>query len=290
MKFNPVYKLSVEVADGNVSLELPFSCEFEIRRQYMASAQTATFRIYNLGEPTRNRLYKDQYDVTQFRAIQFRAGYASEGFTPLLFNGTVLKASSFRAGASVNFITEIEAYDGAFAMVNGDTSQAFAAGVDVADVIRNLNKDLPGVSASPIIGTVEGKTKRGSVYTGNTWNNIVQLSNGLAIIDNGQLKVLGENEAIEAEIPVITSASGLLGSPRRTNAMIEFDMVFEPRFTVGQIVRLESETNTIFNGTYKVMGFVHSGMISPAVGGERKTTVSLWKGTAALVTVPGSAI
>ncbi len=64
--------------------------------------------------------------------------------------------------------------------------------------------------------------------------------------------------------------------------MIEFDMIFEPRFTVAQIIELQSETNRILNGDYKVMGFVHQGLISPSVDAPRITHVSLWKGTAAL--------
>lgn len=67
-------------------------------------------------------------------------------------------------------------------------------------------------------------------------------------------------------------------------------MLFEPRLTIGQQVQLQSQTNRIFNGMYKVMGFEHSGMISPAVGGDCKSSVSLWLGTQVLETVTGRAL
>jgi hypothetical protein len=128
------------------------------------------------------------------------------------------------------------------------------------------------------------------VLFGNTWNIIRQESDNLAIIDNGQVKILQPNEAIASDIPVITSASGLLSSPARSGQMIELDMLFEPRLTVGQIVELDSTTNRLYNGTYKVMGFTHSGMISPAVAGPAKSTVQLWLGTEAIQLIEGTAL
>jgi hypothetical protein len=71
--------------------------------------------------------------------------------------------------------------------------------------------------------------------------------------------------------------------------MLDFEMLFEPRLTIGQTVQLKSDTNRIFNGIYKVMGFEHSGTISDAVAGPCKTSVSLWLGTQVLETVKGTA-
>lgn len=285
-KFGRIYSLNVELAGGQkATIELPFTIEFEVQRENLASSQTATIKVYNLGERLRNLIYKDRFNVTEFRAVQLRAGY--EGFkAPLIFNGTILQAYSERRG--VDFITTLECYDGAFAMSNSYSSQTFGAGATREQVLRGLNADLKGVSGQPIIGNFPGKTARGSVYLGNTWNYIVQLSEGYANIDNGQLKVLRPEEAIQSEIPLITAESGLLGSPRRSNTMIEFEMLFEPRFSLGQVVALQSSTNSIFNGTYKVMGFTHSGIISPSVSGECRTEVSLWTGTSPLVIVPGT--
>lgn len=287
-KFGRVYSLSVELANGQkTTIELPFTVEFEVRRETLASSQTATIKVYNLGERLRNLIYKDKFNVTEFRAVQLRAGY--ENFkAPLIFNGTILQAYSERQG--VNFITTLECYDGAFAMSNSYSSQTFGAGATREQVLRGLNSDLKGISGQPIIGNFPGRLARGSVYLGNTWNYIVQLSDGYASIDNGQLKILRPNEAIQSEIPLITSESGLLGSPRRADTMIEFEMLFEPRFSLGQVVGLQSEANSIFNGSYKVMGFVHTGVISPSVGGECKTQVSLWTGTSPIVVVVGAPV
>ncbi len=297
MKFTPQYTLSVEVnpdqktgqGQDHVTIELPMTVEFTIQRQNLAASQTATFRIWNLAEKTRNLLYKDRYAFNDFRGIQFRAGYKDIG-SPLVFNGSVYQAYSEKVGNN-NVVTTIEAYDGGYAMANGTTLITIGSGATFAEILKKLNSDLPLVSSQPIIGDFPNTTSRGSTYVGNTWNYIVQVSNGLAMIDNGQLKVLNPNEVFEGNFPVITSESGLMGSPKRSTTQIEFPMLFEPRLSVGQIVELNTSTAAIFNGVYKVTGFTHSGTISESVAGSpRVSNVSLWKGEEALKLVSGNPI
>lgn len=287
MKFDRKYKLSVEVEGGrNVEIELPFTCEFQVNRQSLASANTGTFVIRNLGQRTRDLIYLDKYDWTTPRAVQFRAGYGT--FTPLILNGTVKQAFSYREG--VDMVTVIEAWDGGFQHVNGFSSMTVAPGQSANYILNKLCADLPQIKGAPIIGDFPVTNARGEVLFGNTWQIIQQKSNGLATIDNSQVKILNNNECIEGEIPLINSDSGLLGSPRRSDAQLEFEMLFEPRFTIGQIVQLQSSTNKLFDGTYKVMGFNHKGVISPVVSGQASTSVSLWLGTELLKVIKGDVV
>ena len=285
MKFGRKYTLAIEVAGGQrTEITLPLTIDFDVRRNSMSSANTANFRIYNLGERTRNLIYFDRYNISEFRAIQLRAGY--DKFTPLIFNGTVRQAYSYREG--VNMVTDVECYDGGFQMVNGFTSQTIGIGTTATEVVRSLAASLPGLSASPIVGAFNTINKRGEVLFGNTWQIIGQKTGGLANIDNGQVKALQNNEVITGEITEISSSTGLLGSPKRGDALIEFDMIFEPRLTIGQVLELKSSTNRIFNGRYKVMGVQHRGTISDAVAGTAVTTVSLWLGTQVLQVIQGT--
>lgn len=285
MKFNPQFLFSAEAAGGqNVRVAYKpgdgaagISCHFEIRRATMASAQTATFRLFQLGEKTRDLLQKDWFNLSDVRAVQFSAAYAGDPLT-MVFNGTIKQAQSTKAPGATEIVTEVEAFDGGAAMANGYSLKSIAAGTSFSDLIKNLAADLPGISKNAIIGTVPGKTTRGSAFAGNTWNYIFQLSDGLATIDNNQLQVLAPNEYSGASIPVINSQSGLLGSPRRFNQMMQVRMLFEPAFVIGQLVDLESTVLPKFNGRYKVMGLVHRGAIGPTESGERVTELTLWTG------------
>lgn len=290
-KFNRVYSLSVEVGQGvitsenrrnpssarNVEITLPYTVEFVIERRTLTSAQRGTFKVYNLGADVRAAIQKDVFDYTDFRAIQFRAGYQSpEGwFRPLVFNGSVLTCYSYREGK--DWITEIEAFDGGWQMANANSiSQSVAPGTSSATTITQLAKQLGNMSGTPIVGDFPATNLRGEALFGNAWTLITQKSNGLAFIDNGQVKALNYNEVFRGPIPVISAETGLLGSPKRTTSSLEFDMIFEPRLTVGQLVEVQSVANPQFNRPWKVLGFEHRGIISPAVAGDCLTSVRLW--------------
>ena len=93
------------------------------------------------------------------------------------------------------------------------------------------------------------------------------------------MNILQNNEVLsDVSIPKITSTSGLLGTPRRRDAQLEIDLIFEPKMVVGQLVEVESSTASVFNGQFKVIGIHHSGTISGAVASEVKTTLNLFIG------------
>lgn len=314
MKFERRCQLKVEInpkrtpgslfAQGTETLTIPpnLTIEFEIERAFISGSQNGTFRILNLGEHTRNLLQRDPFATGVVRAIQFRAGYASFPIA-LCFNGTVLSATSYRRGVDV--VTEITAFDGGAAMALGFTAASIAAGASVRDTIVFLARSLPATTGAPLVGDFPTKSLRSQALFGNTWSVLLQQagSNGsnLATIDNGQVKVLNLNEAIAAAIPLINSDSGLLGSPRRTPTTIEFDMLFEPRLTLGQILELESSSNRLLNGTYKVAGFNHSGVapsvgedpnapVTPVASGAARTRVLLFIGPSELKVIGGTPV
>lgn len=284
MKFLPSYELAVETllpeaggSPANVTISLPMTCEFEVRRAVLASSQTATFRVMNLGQRTRDLVQKDWFNLSDVRAVRFRAGYEGEPITTI-FNGTMKQAQSTRRAGGTDWITEVEAFDGGAAMANGYSLRAAAAGTGYADLVRTLAKDLPGLAKTGFVGDLPGKTARGSAFAGPTWNYITQLTAGIATIDNGQLKVLGPNEYAGEEVPSITAAAGLIGVPQRYLNMLRVAMLFEPKFSVGQLVNLDSSGLTRFNGLYKVMGITHRGTISETKDAERRTELTLWNG------------
>lgn len=272
--------------ENTVTIRLPLTLDFVVDRAFQAQAQKGNFKIKNLSPRVRDLLYKDPWNFSTFRAVQLRAGYP--GYMPIIFNGNLLTGSSYRASGETDVTTELDCLDGQYAQQNGFTlaaSGSYAGGPGAqtyAQIMNSLNATLPFIEAQPIIGNFPTVPVRGLALGGNTWNIIGQLSNNLATIDNGQLKVMQLNEVINAQIPVLNAESGMLGTPRRTGSGIEVDFMFEPRLTLGQIVELRSRTSSIFNGHYKVMGFTHRGTISAAVDGERRTTIFLWLGTAPL--------
>ena len=316
MKFNRTYSLFCEVgpytkpetangstvpnnqvfqryAQNNVTIKPPYTIEFSIKREILATAQTATFKIYNLAEKTRDVIYKEWFNGADYASIQFRAGYENQ-FVPLIFNGNVLQAYSQRLGRN-NIVTEIHAYDGGFAQANSYSNFTLAAGAKLSDTIIRLNADLVKVFPTPIIGSIPNfVNQRASVYCGPTYNLIQKLLPvGVnATIDNNQLKVLGNSDCFQVnnETFVISSATGLLDIPMRQGNFIQVKMLFEPRLTIGQKVQLISQDIPIYNNIYPVQGITHEGIISPSVNGTLITTVNLYLGPNGETTLTGNPV
>lgn len=295
-KFLRVYSLKVEVDSGveelvslpagttnavntaNVEITLPYTVKFSVNRTGLGSIQEASFTIYNLSEKTRRAIQKDLFRADLFRAIQFRAGYYTPDTSgmPIIFNGQIKTAYSYRQGT--DFVTVIEAFDGGWQSINTYVSATVSPGRRADDLIRFCASQFKKMTAAALVGAFPTVNKRAEVLMGNAWEIIQRKSGGRAIIDNGQVKVLNPDELIAGDLPIIDSSTGLLGSPKRQDNLLELSMIFEPRFTVWQQVTLNSSTAPDFNGVYKVLNIRHEGIISAAVGGECTTSLGLQYG------------
>lgn len=269
-KFGRNYELTITVPPLlPVVVTPPFTVEFDITRSTLSSANRAMFRIYNLSEKTRNILRKNVTDFGAHIPLQFRAGYGDD--LSLGFKGNVTQGYSYRDG--VNFITQLECYDGGTAFMTGKTNQVFPAGTPTQDVLRTLIGTLPFVSPG-VVGDFPGTLTRGMSLSGNTADLLREFSGGGFFIDCEKAHVLNADEYISDYTPMtrIDASTGLIGTPQLENTLCRFDMVFEPRLVVGQRITLSSITGAGFNGDYKATAVQHRGMISDAVAGTVVTT------------------
>lgn len=297
MKFQRDYKLTIQ---GNKSIapfvtsyeykdttviEYPMTLDLDIKRDTLSSANTARFTIWNLGPDTRAALFHDRYDTLNYRQIILNAGYTTDQTLPIVFQGNILQAYSRRQGA--DWLTEIEAFDGGFGMRNGDVAVSKPAGWNFKDLISTLMGKMPQTAEGAISPSIEVPNMRGITVVGNAWEGIRNLvGTGIPFIDNEAVNVLAENEylLVGGAIPVIDSDTGILGSPRRQQAIIEVDTLFEPRAVIGQLVNLQSQVEQ-FNGDYQIRGLHHRGRISGAFDQGVRTTHSLWAGASAFRSV-----
>jgi hypothetical protein len=269
-KYGRNYQLLVETASGStLTISLPFTIEFDITRNTLTSANVAQIRVYNLSAVNRNQIRFNVSNYGHFQQVQLKAGYGTNLAT--IFTGNISQAWSLREG--VNFITQIECYDGGFAFGNGITDLQLPAGTPQKVVIGTVMQDLPQVSVGAI-GDYTGSTTRANSYSGNTANILGQLTGGGFFIDNGKANAIGTNEYIPnpSGVLLINAKSGLLATPVLEQTIVRFDMLFEPNLVVGTLVNLQGVTEQNFNGLYKVTAVKHRGMISDAVCGSVVTT------------------
>lgn len=252
-----------------LNIGLPFTIEFDITRNTLSSAQVCQLRLFNLSQKNRNLIRFNASNYGQHVPIIFRAGYGA--YPPVVFSGNISQAWSVRQG--VDFITQIECYDGGFAFINGTTNTQFPAGTMQKDVITTLMGTLPHTSPG-VVGDYPGQLSRGNTYSGNTTDILRELTGGGFFIDSGKANALGTDEYIDSVggVILVDSQSGLLGTPVLEQTIVRFDMLFEPELNVGRRIKLNSQTEANFNGFYKNTSVKHRGMISEAVCGSVITT------------------
>lgn len=278
------YILQVEGADGRpITVQPPFTIEFDITRNILTSANVCSIRVYNLNKNNRSLLRFNIMDSDDFRFVQLRAGYKNNLST--IFVGNITQAWSVREG--VNFITSIECFDGGFAFNNSEFNQTFKKGTSYKAIIEAIINTLDEFGIQPgAIGTYSKTLSKDTPFSGTATTLLTDLTQGGFFIDNGKANCLGNSEFRTGGIPLINAKSGLLGTPVRERNIITFDMLFEAGIIAGQKVQLESLTESSFNTpstqSYKVISVKHRGMISESVCGDAVTTLGMYFGEAGL--------
>jgi len=281
VKFDRQYLLRVQQRPQSIvelnpdyrEIKLPFTMEFDVQQNTLSSASTSSIRVYNLSDKVRALMRHDEQDYDLNQRVILQAGYGQNLST--IVDAYIYQAWSVREGT--NFITQIECHDGGFAFVNGYMEQNFTAGEPYLSIIESAIAALPGVSIGKI-GNFSGSLLRGNTYAGNPVDILNQITGGSFFVSQGKAYCLKDNEAIQGQIEVINSKSGLLGTPVRQRSFVNIEMLFEPRLLMAQKVRLESSTGDSFNSDYKVVSLHHRGMISPTTSGNAITRVGLAPG------------
>jgi hypothetical protein len=283
-----IYSGSPEFPIPDVTISSPLTLKFQLSNNFLQSANIAHFVIYNLSAETREHLYRDYFDQgDSYRGIIFEAGYESEPNRPVVFQGDIQNAYSYREGP--DWITEIDAYDGGMAIQRAQVGLQVESGYDIKSLIADMVQTMEpyGVSLGAV-GDFTAESTRGKVVSGNTWRQLVEMMAAkpyavTPFINKGKVYVVNQNEYIAAAGAVkdISSDTGMIGTPRRQNALLKVTMMFEPRLEVGQIVTLHSDEPSVTlamgkYGDYKVADVSHSGVISGAVNGNLLTVATFF--------------
>jgi hypothetical protein len=281
--------MQVELSDGAsfITIEPPFTLEFEVKKNTLASLNSGNFVIYNLNAANRNQIFMDRYDTSlkdsrgnfYFRSVQFKAGYKNSDYTmlPMIFNGDLRSAYSYREGP--NYRTELGCFEMSAARTKAkiNTTLPASKAKKTEDILKEIVKSFApyNIKKSVIDTFAKQVSQRGVTLFGSPIDILNELVKNKFYFDDDTILILEDDAVIPGEISLITSDSGLLGTPKRSKGLIEFDMLFEPRLRVSQLVELKSRTEPAFNGQYKLVGLEHRGTISENVCGDAVTSVTL---------------
>lgn len=293
-KFNRAYVLILTGPQIPIPIivTLPFTLEFEIHRDNYSTTNRGTIRIYNLSKLHRQQIVHDQFVDSETGPSQIyavlQAGYGKGPNYPVILKGNASRAFSYRQG--VDFITQLDVFDGGLAYSNAISSFSVPSGTSINAIRDRLIRDLTSVAAYGLsVGALSnflGTIAKGQGYSGSTIDLLTELSNSNFFIDNGLVNVLLPFDAIGGNNVIINSTSGLLGTPIKEQQWLQLKLLFEPRLTIGSLINLDSigldgvsSGGYYYNGPHKVASIAHRGVISLAVSGEAVTEVGMLSGT-----------
>ena len=209
------------------------------------------------------------------------AGYGDKLET--IFQGNIDEMMSDKKGT--DWITTIKAKDGIHAIQNGYTSLTVASGTKKEDLIKNVIADMPNLIAGVLGSPAESEksSKRSEVLVGNSAGIITAQTDGKAFIDNEEMHILSRDEVLTSpQVLLIGEENPLLSTPKRRETFIDVPVLFYPQARAGELCELRSIVK-LYNGGYKIIGFIHDITISQSLSGNATTMLQLDAGSGALI-------
>lgn len=258
----------LSVTDGITTKEIgyPLTVEFNIVRNTFASANTATFNIYNLAPSTRSNslFFQDRFNTSANKFVTFKAGY--NGNMIVCFKGRIQECYSRRQG--VETITSMQCLD--LGIPTDYVNVTYQAGTTKKEAHDNIIQNFTHLEKG-YTGSLEGVYLTPVTLEGKPLDVLNEISEGCTFIDNNKINTMQPNECLDMGVPILNADTGLLNTPQRSGSEIIAEGIFNPNATVGQLIEVQSKTASEFCGTFQLTGLTHSGIISGAVAGKRTT-------------------
>lgn len=223
---------------------------FKVEASLAKSANTAAIKVYNLSETTRAKASEKGIPTT------LEVGYS--GQSSVIFGGKLEAGSSTREG--VDWVTSFQSTDGAQELrskrinISYKKIAATEAFSRVAESLGiGLGNSITKMREGNIRGTLE-QFSNGIVLSGPSQRELDRLARTFGYdwsIQNGQLQLLGPNDAIEpSDAIVLDSDHGMIGSPQAgEKGVVEVRSLLIPHLIPGRVVSLKSRQ---ISGFYRV--------------------------------------
>ncbi len=211
--------------------------QFKIGRSDAQSPNTAEIRVFNLAAPTAH-LIRDE-----FRRVTLQAGY--EGNVGVIFDG-LIKQARIGAENGTDSILTLNAADGDRAYNFGVVSTTLAAGSTPADHLRAAAAGMEphGVALGYVPDLPATKLARGKVIHGMARDHLRQATRSSGCtwsIQDGRVQVVPRTSFLPGTAVVLSSGTGLIGTPEQTDKGITARCLLNPNLRVGGLVKIEAD-------------------------------------------------
>ena len=194
----------------------------------------ARITVFNLKEETANTIQQE------FTRVELSAGYGDD--LALIFQGSICIVRHGNLNATDTFL-EIVAQDADSAYNFATSNRTLASGWTPDQLHSALLQDMQpfGVSAGYKPAFSGESAFRGKVCYGMTRDFLSTLANQQGCdwnIEDGKLNFIPQTGVLPGEAFVLTTASGLIGTPSQTTGGIEIRCLLNPRIRAGGQVKI----------------------------------------------------
>lgn len=210
--------------------------KFSVKRSNTMTPNMADIRVYNLEEKTAIRIR------SEFKKVILQAGY--QGNAGVIFQGNIKQVIIGRESATDTFI-DIVAGDGDLAYNFAVVSSTIAAGATMSDQVNaaTIAMTPKGVTAGHIGEMPNNQLPRGKVMFGNARNylrNVAQSTNKTWSIQDEKITFVSNRSYLPGERVILTSKTGMIGTPQQTNEGVNVKCLINPRIAVGGRIEINN--------------------------------------------------
>lgn len=230
--------------------------------KYGASAMDeATCQIYGLPKSIINQVVRlgAQLDERRNNTITIEAGDDVAGMSTV-FSGNILTSFGDFAGAPETNVT-LSAQAGAFDLAKPATPLSFPGGADVAVILAQIAATM----TPPRTVQNNGVT----VHLSNAYlpgtaldqvRAVAKAANiNYALDGDSQLVIWPANGSRSAAIPLISSATGMVGYPRYADSGVGLTAIYSPSPLQGALFALKSSSSPYpYDGNWRVLSLIYS--------------------------------
>lgn len=235
-----IRKFNLVVSDGSQKgLDLSeLRCKFVVKRSDTMTPNVADIRVYNLEEATA-QLIRDKY-----KNVVLQAGY--EGNYGVIFQGNIKQVIIGRESATDTFI-DIVAGDGDRAYNYAIVNTTIASGGNQLDQVNALigSMDQKGVGAGYLGDFSFEQLPRGKVMYGNSRDylrDVAQSTGKEWSIQDSKINFVPLTSYLPGERVVLTSNTGMIGTPQQTNAGLNVKCLLNPMIKIGGRIEINNKS------------------------------------------------
>ncbi len=230
--------------------------------------------IYNLSEENRSIFRKDTTNYTTRFDLELECGYRDQQNYSLVFKGQIQSAMSVRNG--VDWVTTCSGKSMGQELQYTSISSSVKSGMTSKEVLKSvIGANFVDLSFGAIGKVGDFKFNKSQVLFGNIANNIDQISQGQAFIDNGVINILDRDEYLDNNNVVLTDTL-LTKSLSLEENLLRAECLFLPNARVGALCVVNSRVYHDLNGNYKITHLGHNVSITSS-GGSGITSLTLMK-------------